>query len=313
MPNHRIGLIVLTRDRQGMLDEMLDSIRMQSYREYSCIVLDNGSSDATVANVRTRSEQDSRFEVRTWHACSAEKNFQRAIDIGSSDFDWFAMLHDDDRLDVDWLKRAMEGVLAHPRCAMVNVNALTFASDTGEMGRIWYHDFSGQQTFLPDQSALARWMIRYGSLHFPSTLYRGEMLLGWTLTNPYGKCSDQYFLMELARNGGVYVVGDPLYHYRIHAGQDSTTMDESLILSLQAYIDSHLSWKFHPVVMIERNRNLLKLFRHFRAVKDDFSPAILAGFLWKWKILLIDAKEIMRLMRALRAWIDRSRTYLSKR
>lgn len=308
-----IGLLVLTKDRCEMLFEMLRSIRGQSHRDFACIVLDNGSEDATLEEVRRLELEDGRFSCRPWGRRSSQENFQRAIEIGGREFERFAMLHDDDILELDWLARAVEAMDSHPGCSMVALNAATFESGTGKRGRLWYDDSVGKTIFLPERRHLARWMVQYGSLNFPSILYRGDVMKGWRLERPFGMCSDQHFLLQVAGHGGVAIVGDPLYLYRVHGEQDSSAMDEEQVLALQSYVDGQMGWMTHPARMLERNRNLLKLFRHFRAAKRDFSPGTLVRFLWRWKVFLLDPKELMRLKRSLQAYFKESRAVPSKR
>lgn len=291
----RLGLLVLSKDRCGMLVEMLRSIRLQHHGDFRCIVLDNGSSDLSEAAFVRECGQDGRFEFRTWTARSSEENFQRAMDVGSSEFDWFAMLHDDDVLEPSWLELVAAGIAQNPTCSMICVNAVTFGASAELCGRVWYPGMEGRTRLLRTRSDVALWMIRYGGLNFPSTMYRSAAVAGWRLEQPFGKCSDQYLLLEVAGRGPVLIEGSPEYRYRLHAAQDSATMDEQEVHRLQDYIDSRLSIRVGPLGLLERNRRRMVQYRVFRQRGGDFTVSRMLAYMWKRRIFLLYPNDALRL------------------
>lgn len=285
--NASVCLFVMTKNRSKMLKKMLNSIKIQSFKNFKCIILDNGSEDDTELVV-TSMELDARFEWAPWPAADPAANFRRAITLGLERFEWFAMLHDDDWLEPDWLELAWGAASAQPGIAFVSVNARALAEDGAQAERTWYPDVQiGKIVQLPDRESVARWMFRYGSIHFPSILYRAECFRDWEFLEPFGKYSDQYWLLEMASRGGCAIVATPAYCYRIHPGQDSAVLEPGLVWALHDYIESCVKFGINPIKRIEKNRSLIRTFRMFTELKKGYSLSELMHFMIKQKILLI--------------------------
>lgn len=267
----RIGLLVLTVNRSKMLCEMLQSIQRQTFTEYKCIVLDNGSSDDTCSIFAEKFGSDPRFEIDSWAPRSSEENFQRAIKIGQSQFDWFAMLHDDDFLLPTWLETGFSAIQKYPDSNLVSINARAFNSESGETIFHWYPP-KNKVIRLADIQEFALWMMKYGSVNFPSVLYSKTSLpQGFQLNNPFGKASDQFVLLEAGKSGPVVVVMQPHYEYRIHTSQDSTSIPEGDVYSKCEYIANHLNWQNDVILRMKRNSFLLRNYIHYRKLKGDES------------------------------------------
>lgn len=283
----RIGLFVLTYNRSGMLKKMLNSICEQRFENFKCVILDNGSWDDT-ASVVQHMRLDARFEWAPWPAAEPGDNFRRAIGLGLEQFDWFAMLHDDDWLEPDWLESAWGAAIAHPQSAFVSVNARTVTQDGAVGERTWYPDLApGKVVRLPDRESVARWMFRYGSIHFPSILYRAACFHGWDFSEPFGKYSDQYLLLEMVGRGGCVVVGNPAYCYRVHSGQDSFAFDEHLAMALHLYVENCVKFGFNLIKITERNNSLIRNFRMFAKNRNGYLLFELFVFCARNRILFI--------------------------
>src|SRR5688572_29060991 len=57
-----ISIIIPTYNRALMLEETLDSIIAQTYKNWECIVVDDGSTDATDKLMAEYIDRDSRFQ-----------------------------------------------------------------------------------------------------------------------------------------------------------------------------------------------------------------------------------------------------------
>ena len=57
-----VSIIILTYNRAHLIGETLDSVLAQTYTHWECIVVDDGSTDATDEVLATYVEKDSRFQ-----------------------------------------------------------------------------------------------------------------------------------------------------------------------------------------------------------------------------------------------------------
>jgi len=57
-----VSIIIPTYNRAGIIGETLESIIKQSFSDWECIIVDDGSTDSTEAVVKEYTEKDSRFK-----------------------------------------------------------------------------------------------------------------------------------------------------------------------------------------------------------------------------------------------------------
>lgn len=99
-----VSIIIPTYNRAHLIGETLDSVLAQTYQNWECIVVDDGSSDDTNALMKTYCEQDSRF--RYYHRPKERKkggNICRNIGIDKAQGDFISFLDSDDFIvDLLW-------------------------------------------------------------------------------------------------------------------------------------------------------------------------------------------------------------------
>lgn len=62
MSNPLVSIIIPTYNRAHLIGETLDSILMQSYKNWECIIVDDGSSDDTEKAIEIYTKRDNRFK-----------------------------------------------------------------------------------------------------------------------------------------------------------------------------------------------------------------------------------------------------------
>src|SRR5829696_1947350 len=58
-----VSIIIPTKDRAALLEQTLDSIRLQTYSDWEAIVIDDHSTDETIAQTTAASSHDPRIRV----------------------------------------------------------------------------------------------------------------------------------------------------------------------------------------------------------------------------------------------------------
>ena len=102
MKNNLISIIIPTYNRASLIGETLDSVKNQTYQNWECIIVDDGSTDGTAHVVKKYTEEDSRFRyVKRPDSYKPGGNGARnyGFKISNGDFvNWFddddVMLHD---------------------------------------------------------------------------------------------------------------------------------------------------------------------------------------------------------------------------
>jgi len=63
MNNPLVSVIIPTYNRAGVIAETLDSVRLQEYADWECLVVDDGSTDESFAIIETFCASDTRFRL----------------------------------------------------------------------------------------------------------------------------------------------------------------------------------------------------------------------------------------------------------
>ncbi len=108
------------------LPRCLDSIIAQSFRDWECVCVDDGSTDETGNILDEYAEKDSRFRVI--HQKNGGGNCARQVALDASVGDWIASVDADDWIDADFLQKFVEAVSGDD-CEMVWCDYVTDSSD----------------------------------------------------------------------------------------------------------------------------------------------------------------------------------------
>jgi glycosyltransferase involved in cell wall biosynthesis len=210
MPRISIGLPVY--NGENFLEQTLDSILSQTYKDFELIISDNASTDKTEKICNLYAEKDKRIRYsRNKENLGGAKNYNKVFELSKGEyFKWAA--HDDLILPT-FLERCVE-VLDRDSSIVLCYSKFKFIDKDGhsiEKNYIYrlnhssskpvkrYHDFVliGNMTFE----------------HFG--LVRSEILKKTLLYEPH-TFSDCVLLAELSLLGKFYEIPETLFHIRLH-------------------------------------------------------------------------------------------------
>jgi glycosyltransferase involved in cell wall biosynthesis len=208
-----IGLPVYNGER--FLRDALDSILAQTLDDFTLVVSDNASTDATVEIVEEYAGRDDRIVLlRSDANRGAAWNYNRVFaEVRTPYFKWAAA---DDMLAPTCLERSVEildaspgrVVLAYPRTAVID-------GDGKRVGTI--EDDLASPPGAPPHVRLRRVLrnVVFGNLIF--ALMRSEALRRTRLHGNYPS-ADHVLIAELALAGDFVEISEPLFLRRLHEG-----------------------------------------------------------------------------------------------
>lgn len=200
-------VIVPTRNRADLLFECLQSIQQQSFKDFECIIIDDGSIDDTKAKVEHLN--DARFVY--FYQDHGERSQARNKGIELAQGDYLCFIDDDDLLESEYLSTFAQ---------MINSPAYK-----NEILRVGYNTLPLNRKRVPFYSE-----SKYGH---PVKFAAYNMVGVWTLCIPknylreirfpieFPHWQDTYFILRLLAIYPMVQIFKRLYIYRIHENMGS--------------------------------------------------------------------------------------------
>ena len=116
-PAFAVSLVIPLRNEAASVEELIRSIRAQTLPPMEVIMVDGGSTDATVTVARRLTRDDPRFKVI--EAGDATPGRGRNVGIAMAAYEWVALTDAGIRLEPDWLKALVDQAQRHPDASVV--------------------------------------------------------------------------------------------------------------------------------------------------------------------------------------------------
>lgn len=231
----RVSIIVPVYNAEAFVARAIDAVERQSFRQWELILVDDGSSDGSLALCRARAAADSRIKVVT--QSNRGPAGARNTGIGHAAGEWLFFLDADDFISADALENLLRGYEAS-RADMVLGNFCKLAD--GRQGGRQPVSFSlDNRSFCESEAVLTRVQIagfvrhflKYPSNHLVSycwaRLYRRELVerYGIRASDTMRLFEDFVFNLEYLRHAEtIHFINAPLYVYVMHANHVSASM-----------------------------------------------------------------------------------------
>jgi len=218
-----VSLIVPTYNRRQWIGECLEAITRQTYRNFEVIVVDDCSSDGTVAWLRSHPEHSS-VRIHTQER-NGGASVARNTGIRLSKGDLITFIDSDDTLEPEHLETAVAAFRQYPNLGLFCCDAMMIGPDgqTLNDGRTW-HTVNGEIKRYDVKSGLRSLTdIFLFSNSFPGFTLRREVFekIGYLDQDIFPL--DDYDLALRVAGGGyqVYYCHRPLARYRVHETNSS--------------------------------------------------------------------------------------------
>lgn len=222
-----VSIIIPAFNRAKLIGETLESVRAQTYLDWECLVVDDGSTDDTPCVVQEFAARDPRFRSLPKENAGRSAAWRCGLDRASGEF--VAFLDSDDVWLPDFLAAATQMLRQHPRAALAAAPR---------------HNWNGSQVtgtlpFTPQQIASPlREMIRHDFL-VPSQCLLRSAALSHVKQFRFWPSDDLDLWLQILPGRGAVLGGEPLVKYRRHDGneyRDGDLSRRSFLASLHIQI-----------------------------------------------------------------------------
>lgn len=196
-----VSVIVPSYNVQGYLSDALDSILAQTFSNWECIIINDGSTDGTAAVAQEYCRKDPRFKLVSQPNKGLPGARNTGLDNASGEF--ILPLDADDRIGPEYMELAMKEFSEHPETRLVYCKASLFGAQTGR----WNLPKYSYDRFITTNCIFCTCFYRRSDA-MEIGKYDESLRLGY---------EDWDFLLRLIRpSDRVTCLDKVLFHYRKH-------------------------------------------------------------------------------------------------
>lgn len=215
-----ISIIIPTFNRAYLISETIDSILAQTYQNWECIIVDDGSTDNTEALIKEYLKKDGRFQyfIRPPYLSKGVSS-SRNYGLEKSKGELINFFDSDDLMLSGFLKERIEIFMQHPETDVVFCAYKCFY-ENGLRNKIYNGEFSGD---IIDDLLNSR--VSFGPLCF---LIKKTVLEGLRFDPEIHSSEDTDFFFNLFVSKDLVIrnVSEILYHVRRHEHSIVSKLDK---------------------------------------------------------------------------------------
>lgn len=240
----RVTVLMPTYNVAPWVDEAIQSVLRQTFKDFDLLVVDDASSDDTLAHVRAINDPRIRIVAFPNNVGLAD-NLNRGLDL--IDTELVARMDGDDIAEPDWLETGIKVLDSHPEVGVCSFGFQFFGTKTSLVRFPEGNEDSkvqmlfGCTVIVP---VLRRSVFVENNLHYSTAAFPAEDYMMW---------SNVYRVTQ------VYNVQRTLFHYRTHETQISTSKRQAQIEKSNAVRLRMLDW-LNEGFSDEEKRYFLEVF-----------------------------------------------------
>lgn len=254
IPLTSVSVLMANYNKERFIVDAVQSVLNQTLADFELIIVDDESTDGSLAIVKNFQKTDARVRVLT-NAKNAgtAASLNKAMKVASGQY--FCLIDSDDLFKRERLEKMVEGLGGRSDCI-----AFTDIFRIDEAGETIKKSYLGTERLPPEGDAygylLRNWIWGLSTMMFPASAIQKIGYIDETFT--WGLDLD--FVLRLAEKYRVVLVPEALYGYRAH--DDSMTSLTSSKSKGEAYckiLDSNLKRRWSDLDETTRYRTIRRI------------------------------------------------------
>ncbi len=255
-----VSIIIPVYNREHLLGATLDSILQQSYPNWECLLVDDGSTDASWDVMLHYQKLDNRFKTyRRGSEHLPGGSGARNFGFEKSEGEYINWFDSDDLMFPNHLEKKVAALQANPMAEMVFCSCLHFTENLENTGKIWHVESSN---LLEDE------VTDRVSIQTALPMFRRSYLETDSLFPEHIHMAEEWVLMcRLLLKKPTWVnINEPLIYYRVHEVQKLKTLNRTMLESeylarLEVYRMLREHRFFTPAVHAFYSKVMIRLIR----------------------------------------------------
>ncbi|MFO0892542.1 MAG: glycosyltransferase family A protein [Isosphaeraceae bacterium] len=261
-PSPTVSVVMAAYNVEKYAAEAVESILGQTYRDFEFLIVDDGSTDGTLAILRRFAERDPRIRLWTRENRGVPASSNELIDLAQGEF--IARMDCDDVALPERLECQVKFLREHPECVAVGSQAL-LVDPEGDPLCVWFSN----QTHEEIEAGLVSGGRGDYMCHPVSMIRRQALIDVGKYDLRYAVASDRDVFLRLAERGRLANLPRVLLKYRANVGSISHRAERKQIELVGKMVNE-----------ARRRRNLGDI--EPPAATEAMDPAIPIERKWAW-------------------------------
>lgn len=256
-----ISVVIATYNRAGLIQETIDSVFRQTFRDFEVLVVDDGSTDDTEQVLKTYGDRLQYFRQENRGASAA-----RNLGVRHARADWISIQDSDDICAPDHLETLWGAVQKRPDTGMVFANG-AYLDDPGPKGKLIIPQGKSKRMAEKGVALSDLFMTSIVRLQAALLSKRAFLEIGG-LDEELQICMDLDLAFRYFIRFPVIYLDKVVFFYRRHQGNIGRDQELRLLENLR--VIEKLVKEFPPATEIlgRRRINRRKAYRYYRLAKS---------------------------------------------
>lgn len=235
-----LSVVIPTYNGSKYLASALNSVVVQQDAELECVVIDDGSTDNTLAIVREYQDRLNIKTIATARTGNWVTNTNQALTEATGTYACF--LHQDDLWLDDRLQNIKNAIAAYPHASLYLHDAVFIDEESKPLG-LWQCPLKAQSKMIAAERMLEKLLVQ-NFIAIPAPVFkRTAAIAAGGLNDELWYTADWDFWLKLAAMGDTCYINKPLAAFRVHG--DSQTIRRSSSVAefrqqMRSVVDKHL-------------------------------------------------------------------------
>lgn len=233
-----LAVFILSYNRPQFIQEAIDSILQQTFKDFDLIISDNSSNDLVYSAIKKYQTVPNFQVIRQQPSLDSIPHFNQILQRAQK-YPYFMMFHDDDLMLPDCLKNLMAVHKQNTEIAASSCNAFIKYDDDHHHGKPLFNSNLKKDLIIYKPKELINHYLSPRLSHppFPFYIYNSKKIAGIKMNfSEGGKHSDMSFLCKVTEKGPLYWIAKPLAEYRRHQSNDSGKINLRDLFSLSHFV-----------------------------------------------------------------------------
>jgi glycosyltransferase involved in cell wall biosynthesis len=216
MMNELVSIAMTTYNGEKYLQEQMESIINQTYKNWEIIICDDNSNDKTISILKEYASADSRIKIFENEVnIGFKRNFEKALKICGGNY--IALADQDDIWEKEKIEILVNKIgnhdLIHSACSLID-------EDSNEISPEWIKKDRFKYSFST--------FVFGNTVTGCTVLFKRDLLKNFFPVPSGEKYHDWWLALLASKQNGIFYIRRKLVRYRQHQNQDTGALTEKL-------------------------------------------------------------------------------------